>query len=213
MHSPDLVVVREPQDVDNALNQIGLTRDIVVEVALSAAAARADTLPVDPALAPGMLSYIYGVRAIRMSLLKKGWRISRQGNVESTVNDVLGIQLFFQNVDLACEESHDPQAVSGKGRASRDLVAAGQGELFGHPEGETAISALGCTPKVWVICVSVKGFSVRAEVSCPKAFQGAQFEAFHQRIFVLDENLEPTFQRHAINEDDLDDFDIEISKK
>ncbi|AOU97766.1 hypothetical protein BI364_07135 [Acidihalobacter yilgarnensis] len=213
MPSPDLAIVREPQDVDDALKQIGLTRDIVVEVALSAAAARADTLPVDPSLAPGMLSYIFGVRAIRMSLLKSGWRTSRQGNVESTVNDDLGVQLFFQNVDLACKESHDPQAVSGKGRASRHLVAAGQGELFGHPASNTTISALGCTPTVWVICVSVEDFSVRAEVSCPKTFQGPQFEEFHQRIFVLDESFEPTPKRLGDNEDGLDDFDVEISKK
>ena len=99
------LIVRDTQDVETALSKIGLTREIVVEVALSAAAARADSLPVDPSSAPGMLSYIYGVRAIRMNLLKRGWRESRQGNVEATVNDEVGVQLCFQNVDAAYEQS------------------------------------------------------------------------------------------------------------
>lgn len=214
---PDIapLIIRESQDVESALNSIGLSRDIVVEVALSAAAARADSLPVDPSSAPGMLSYIYGVRTIRLNLLKKGWRESRQGNVESTVNDELGVQLCFQNVDTACNDYKNPHAISGKGAASRSLVAAGQGELFELPSDESRVSLLGSTPTVWVICVSVDGFSVRAEVSCPKSFEGTQFEDFHRRIFVLDENFEPHTTRTGDDngEEDIDDFDVEISKK
>jgi len=160
------------------LRKIGLTRDIVIEIALSAAAARADSLPVDPSSAPGMLSYIYGVRAIRLHLLKLGWRESRQGNVESTVNDEIGVQLCFQNVDAACNDFKNPHAISGKGTASRSLVAAGQGELFGRATDSVEADVFGSTPTVWVICVSVEGFSVRAEVSCPKNFEGSQFENF-----------------------------------
>lgn len=206
-------IVRDTQDIETTLNKIGLTRDIVVEVALSAAAARADTLSVDPSSAPGLLSYIYGVRAIRLNLLKAGWRMSRQGNVESTVNDALGVQLCFQNVDVACNDYKNPHAISGKGTASRTLVAAGQGELFASSSSEVKGKVFGSTPTVWVICVSVEGFSVRAEVSCPKTFEGSQFEEFHQRIFVLDESFEPTTERITTAGKDTDNFDVEISKK
>lgn len=205
------LIVRDAQDVETALGRIGLTRDIVVNVARAAAAARSDSLPVDPSGAPGMLSYIYGVRAIRMNLLKQGWRPSRQGNVESTVNDKIGVQLCFQNVDLACNDFKHPQAISGKGSASRSLVAAGQGELFGCSTNTLEAEVFGATPVVWVICVSVEGFSIRVEVSCPKTFEGAQFEDFHQRIFVLDEDFEPILDRG--NDSDAEEFDVEISKK
>lgn len=207
------LIVRDTQDVETALSKIGLTREIVVEVALSAAAARADSLPVDPSSAPGMLSYIYGVRAIRMNLLKRGWRESRQGNVEATVNDEVGVQLCFQNVDVACNDFKKPHAISGKGTASRSLVAAGQGELFGSPTDITNAGVFGNTPTVWVICVSVEDFTVRAEVSCPKIFEGQQFEDFHQRIFVLDESFEPTIEPNGTTGESADDFDVEISKK
>jgi hypothetical protein len=160
-----------------------------------------------------MLSYIYGVRAIRLNLLKHGWRESRLGNVESTVNDDLGVQLCFQNVDVACNDDKNPRAISGKGAASRSLVAAGQGELFEPPADDSGVSLLGSTPTVWVICVSVEGFSVRAEVSCPKTFEGTQFEDFKPRIFVLDESFEPHPTRDGADDADIDDFDVEISKK
>lgn len=207
------LVVHDAQDVETALKNIGLTRDIVVEIARSAAAARADSLPVDPSGTPGMLSYIYGVRSLRLNLLKHGWRENRQGNVESTVNDEVGVQIFFQNVDVACNHFKSPRAISRKGTASRSIVSAGQGELFGFPNNASENEVLGRTPTVWVICVSVEGFSVRAEVSCPKNFEGCQFEDFHQRIFVLDENFEPTIDDHRDSDDSYEEFDVEISKK
>jgi hypothetical protein len=88
--------------------------DIVTSIARKAAAAKAEALEIDPSSTPGTLAYINGVRAIRMDLLPLGWRLSRTGNVEATVNDKLGIQICFQNVDIACTEQN-PQAISGKG--------------------------------------------------------------------------------------------------
>jgi len=206
-------IVQDTQDVDTALSKIGLSRDIVVEVARSAAAARAESLPVDPSGTPGTMSYTYGVRALRLKLIKHGWRESRQGNVESTVNDEVNVQLLFQNVDVACNLFKSPRAISRKGAASRSLVLAGQYDLFDHPDDEAASCFFGKVPTVWLVCVSVDGFSVRAEVSRPKMFGGCQFEGFHQRIFVLEEEFEPNIDRYGDSDDDHEDFDVEISKK
>jgi hypothetical protein len=207
------LIIHDTQDVETALSKIGLSRDIVVEIARSAAAARAESLPVDPSGTPGTLSYIYGVRALRLNLLKHGWRENRQGNVESTVNDEVNVQLFFQNVDVACNHFKNPRAISRKGAASRSLVEAGQYELFDQTNDVFKDEVFGKVPTVWVVCVSVEGFSVRAEVSCPKIFEGCQFEDFHQRIFVLDEEFEPTTDPHRDSDDGYEDFDVEISKK
>lgn len=214
MHIQAPLIVSKDQDIDQALEAIGLTRDIVQKVALAAAAARADTLVIDPTNAAGTLAYIHGIRAIRMNLLRlSGWRISRAGNIEATVNDESGIQVCFQNVDSACDARKTPRAISDKGAAARGLVAAGQGELFPGAGNEKRPRVFGGTPTVWLICVAVDGFSVRAEVSCPTSFEGNHFEDFHKRIFVLDQKLAPTIRRVDSPDDDFDEMDVHISKK
>lgn len=190
MLQPKPVVVNEGFQVRQELRALGLTPDIVRSIARKAAAAKAEALEIDPSSTPGTLAYIKGVRAIRMELMPRGWRMSRTGNVESTVNDERGIQICFQNVDVACTERH-PQAISGKGAGSRKLIHDGQAELFDR-EAPEAVDAIGSAPTVWVVCVSVDSQRLRAEVSCPEAFEGNQFEGFSKRIWVVDEDLAPT---------------------
>ncbi len=190
MALPQPVVVNEDYSVRQELRALGLTPEMVIEVARSAASAKAEALEIDPAGAPGTKAYHAGVRATRMALLPLGWRMSRPDNVEATVNDELGIQLVFQNVDIACTE-RVPQALSIKGAGSRKLIQDGQVELFDRNDPK-APDAVGSKPTVWVICVSSDAKKLRAEVSCPEAFEGNQYDGFTKRIFVLDENLEPT---------------------
>ncbi|HEY4084154.1 MAG TPA: hypothetical protein VGM81_25990 [Burkholderiaceae bacterium] len=188
------LVINDDSQVRLELRKLGLTVEIVNKIARQAAAAKAEALEIDPSSTPGTLAYIFGVRAIRLELLKvDGWRMSRAGNVESTVNDELGIQICFQNVDTACTE-HIPQAISGKGAGSRKLIQDGQVELFDR-EAPEATDAIGSAPTVWVICVSTDGKKLRAEVSCPEAFEGNQFEGFSKRIWVVDEDLAPAPDR------------------
>lgn len=139
--------------------------------------------------------------------------MSRTGNVESTVHDELGIQLVFQNVDVACEEQ-DPQAISGKGAGSRKLIESGQqGELFTRSV-VPLHKALGVTPTVWAVCVSVSEKQLRAEVSCPKVFQGDQYEGFSKRIFVVSEDLDPSVKQDSSDDDyNAEDFEVRIEKK
>lgn len=184
------IVINKGYSVHHELHALGLTVDIVTSIARKAAAAKAEALEIDPSSTPGTLAYINGVRAIRMELLPLGWRLSRNGNVEATVNDELGIQICFQNVDIAGTEQN-PQAISGKGAGSRKLIQDGQAELFDRDAPE-AVDAFGSVPTVWVVCVSVDSKKLRAEVSCPEAFEGNQFEGFSKRIWVVDEDLEPT---------------------
>ncbi len=212
MSSSSATIIQNKIEVGQCLTAIGLTKEFVIHVARAAAAARAESLPVDPLSAPGMNSYIFGVRHIRLGLLiKDGWRISRAGNVESTVNDDLGVQICFQNVINACDVTHAPQAISRKGTAARKLVAEGQGDLFDAPS-VNASTKYGCSPTVWIICVEADEQSLKVEVSCPKTFEGSQFEDFHQRIFVLDETFD---DGDSIDDDDslLDDIDVYVSKK
>lgn len=207
-------IVSKPREVDVALHEIGLTPEIVREVAIAAASARAEALPIDPCSAPGTKAYHEGVRQTRLKLLPLGWRISRVGNVEATVNDDLGVQILFQNVDRACT-AVDPCAISGKGPTARQLINCGQGDLFDSPRRSSKPSKLGNAPVVWLICVSSDDDSVQAEVSCPLEFEGDQFSGFSPRIFVVNDLLEAQPIRRG-NEKDLDpgfDIDVQVTKK
>lgn len=201
-------IVTVPHAVRQSLALLGLTEEIVREVAFAATGARASCLKVDPSGAPGSLSYFMGVRHIRLSLLPAGWVLARDGNVESTVNHELGVQLVFQNVDRACGPN-DPLAMSAKGAGSRNLVKSGQADMFDLPTRGDA--SVGKSPTVWLLCVSTNGDAVCAEVSCPEVFEGNQFEGFTRRIFVVDEGLgtEPT--RRGSNSDDSGDFEFDIA--
>lgn len=203
-------IVSDDDEVDAGLKELGLSREIIRQVAYAAAGARAEALPIDPSSAPGMLSYIFGVRHIRLLLQPLGWRLSRVGNVESTISDDLGIQICFQNVDIACS-AVDPKAISGKGAASRQLVSDGNFELF-PLDPASRIAPIGATPTVWVICVSADDHSIRAEVSCPRSFEGNQFEGFVRRLWVVDDTLEPQANRQPDDDEGLD-FDVAVTRK
>ena len=210
-HAP--AVIAELDEAPAALARIGLDKETVVAIARAAAAARAEALPIDPISAPGWFAYAYGVRHLRLRLLPlDGWRSSRADNVESAVNDELGIQLCFQNVDKACNPNPEPHAISRKGAAARRQVADGQGELFAPPNNDSE-DRYGCPPVVWVVCVEATDSSLKAEVSCPMSFHGSQFDGFHERIFVLNEDFSSL---EMVNEDDaseLDDLDVPVSRK
>jgi hypothetical protein len=192
----EVQIVTAPIDAQNELAQFDIALAVAHKIARAASAGRASALDIDVAFAPGMLSHIQGNRQIRRELLPRGWRIGRLNNVESVVNDELGIQIVFQNVDRACDDSHSPQAISGKGAGARRLVQAGlQAELFEQPAlalttsvpSTRHMSKLGVTPTVWLFCVSDDGTRLRAELSKPDNFEGNQLGKFSKRIFILDE--------------------------
>lgn len=212
------VVISEPFDAEQEISQFGLTLKIAQKVARAASAARSSTLAIDVAFAPGMLSHILGNRHLRLELLPLGWRSGRFNNVESVVNDDLGIQIIFQNVDMACNSDYSPKAISRKGAGSRRLVQDGlQGELWGESVKSPitinqAKSKHGMTPLVWIFCVSDDGKRLCAELSKPKLFEGDQFEDFGRRIFLVDERsaVEPEVTINPSSGDDDADFDIEV---
>lgn len=208
MQNRKLQVIQSPDEVSNALEKIGLTTEIVTYIGEAAKAARNEALPIDPVNAGGQLAYIYGVRAIRSTLLNQGWKPSREGNIEATVNHELGVQLWFQNVDKACQSSRIPRAISDKGSGSRDLIEA-QGELFDKADQKKPLQ-YGSIPTVWVVCVSSDDESIQVEVSRPSRITDKQYEGFEERIFVLDKRYEP---EASVHDDDFNEPEVTISRK
>lgn len=208
------IIIKDGVAVRHELAELGLTPEIIHMIGDAAATAKTDTMAVEPLNAPGTNAYNKGVAAKRLALLPLGWRMSHSRGIEATVNDKMGIQLVFQNVDVACTD-RDPQAISEKGSGSRKLVYDGQKELFARAEGKRE-QVLGAALRVWLICVSTSGKKLRVEVSCPLLFEGNQFEGFAKRIFVVDQDYDPT-PRARINPDNhgdsSGDFEVKIVKK
>jgi hypothetical protein len=212
--SPQQVIVRDASEAQRALLSIGLSVDVVRDVAIAAASARADAIEgIDAASAPGMLSYLHGTRAIRYRLLQRGWRAANPGNVASTVNDDLGIQLVFQNVVQACREM-DPEPFTDRGPGSRRLVAVGdpaQQEFWARDE----VASIGTFPTVWLLCVSATPDRICAEVSQPMPYEAGSFQGFYRRIWVVDEEPGPTPARRKtdITPEQGADFEVRVSRK
>ena len=120
-------------EIDARLPRFGATRAELIEVAKQVVAARAGAISVDPLSAPGLFSYIYGTRHLRLLFMPKGWGFDRNENVESVVGPH-GIRIVFQNVDEACSLFQPPRAISAKGPASHRMIDVAQGQLFGSGE-------------------------------------------------------------------------------
>lgn len=214
----ELVVYEDVDDVERRLRELGLDRSSLIQVAKQAFMNRNESVAADPINAPGQLSYIFGVRELRLQLLPKGWEIDREDNIEGTINPGTGIKIVFQNADLACD-AKDPKAISDKGPANQKLVERSASyHLFEEDEmAEQAaieISLLKNKCSVWYYFVSYKDDEVRAEISRPAAILGGQFTNFQERIFVLNGDEKDSEFASTSSDDSLDkEVVINITRK
>lgn len=202
-------IFQDKPEVDSKLSALGVTKQELITAAIKAVTARNDATPIDPISAPGLLAYIYGVRALREMLLPKpGWKIDRTDNIEGTLNPELNIKILYQNVDSACVDNHFPRAVSGKGNASKRLVENNTAFLWPDMEDEFNTQA---NMSIWFLCVSVNNGEIRAELSRPRSIENKQFGEFLERIYIIDDND----WNPVIDDTDLDDqdFDIQVTRK
>jgi hypothetical protein len=175
-------ILQQDWEIDSRLfNLLAVTRSEFFRIVFAAVSARADFQPHQPANAAGLLSYIHGTGALRDVFCPKGWELNRSGNIESVYNSASGIKIIFQNVDIACDPDHDPQAISGKGPAARKAVELGQEEMF--PELEDMPERKEANAFVWYFCVNA--VEATAELSRPKSIVDRQFKGFHERIFIV----------------------------
>lgn len=174
-------------EIDTRLVRFNATRAELIEVAKQIVAARADAILVDPLSAPGLLSYIYGTRHLRLLFMRKGWGIDRKENVESVVSPS-GVRIVFQNVDEACSLFQAPKAISAKGPASHRMIDVAQGRLFGPgelPETIPPKAIEGLNSSAWYFCMSFDDDDIKAELSLPASVKGSNFFGFIERIFII----------------------------
>ena len=185
-------IVSEPQDVEARLAEFGATRQDLIRIALSALAARNDSVLDDPKTARGLFSYLYGVRAMRQAFCPAGYeRISKQ-NIESVYDAANARKIMFQTVDCACL-NQAPQAISDIGSGKESLIENSHRTpyLFKHMQDEEERREKELTEfdraQAWYLCVAFINDTVACELSRPLGVVDKQFSDFDERIFILRE--------------------------
>lgn len=205
-------IFQEPEEITDKLSYFGIKKEELLAVALEAASQRNNATPLQPINAPGTLSYIFGVEALRLAFTQKdGWKADRTGGIESVFNPELNIKILFQNVDIACGKN-TPQAISDKGAGVKKLLEMNTtGYLFDYMQKEDDSEA---NRNIWFFCVSSNNEEVRAELSLPHSIKNKQFSYFNERIFILSDNdWTPTLHNDQDDFDDTDDYDISVTRK
>lgn len=111
-------VWREPWDVSRRLGEMGLTLESLLNVVRAVLASGADATPFHASNAGGTFRYQTGVWALRENHVGEIWSVDRENGIEAIKNDGLKIKIAFSNVDVACDDEHDPKPRSKKGRGA-----------------------------------------------------------------------------------------------
>ncbi|MEN2978184.1 hypothetical protein P7L78_20720 [Tistrella bauzanensis] len=201
-------ILQDPADVDQRLEQLGLTREGLIRVIHVALAERNNATGLHPSNAPGTFSYHHGVAALRREYLGDDWEKDDSDGIESIRNDSIGVKVSFGNVGEACGRDHPkPRSKKGAGaeRASGPTLFehAGVGDLESY-----AVKPVDGLP-LYYLMMDRQG---RAELTRPVIARGT-FVAAIERIFLI-KDVEEDDTILPLNADDVaDDFEPQIVRK
>lgn len=203
-------VLAEDYEVVPRLAQLGLRRDMLLDVVRAAVGGRRSSTAFHPLSAGGLLSWIEGTAQMRRVFLPQGWEICRRDNIETIFHPVYGIKVVFQNAERAGDPIFDPVAVSRKGAGSARAIEFGQYELW--PEEREKVVAEVTAP-TWVLFVFADGDDVRAELSCPIAINEDQFDGFHERILLVEKGGWESTEPFIDADEPPTEYDVTVSRK
>lgn len=174
-------------EINTRLSAFDASREELINVVREVVGARADAVDDDPITAAGLFAYIHGTRNTRAVFRSKGWRHERRENIEAVRHPDRNLKVIYQSVDVACDEKHVPQAISGKGSGAERAIDQAQGSLFADGELDAVTFKPVTAPPsgVWFLCVSVNGEDVRAELSKAAGVSNGNFRQFEERIFII----------------------------
>ena len=197
-------ILRDMLEVDAALLGFDLTVSGLLKARTMALGAAADSTPFHAANAAGTFAYHYGIYGLRNEFVGKHWRVDRPGGIEVIRNEAKNMLVGFANVDVACNDVHEPIPRSHKGSGSERVS---QTEMFPiehlYPEIPRGSRSL------YYLMVAMNG---AAELSCPIVREGT-FKGFVDRIYL---STGEDFDHTARKFDDGDvavTFDPQVSRK
>lgn len=120
---------REEWEVLPRLAELGTKIESLLRVKDVALDAAASATPFHCSNAPGTLAYQQGVWALRNEHVGKIWQVDRAEGVEGIFNVDGRTRFLFSNVDIACNDDHNPKPRSRKGSGCERVC---EGNLFAH---------------------------------------------------------------------------------
>lgn len=202
-------VLAEENEVAPRLEQLGLSKAILLEVIRAAVGARRNATPFHPITTAGFNAWSEGTAHLRRILVSQGWRMGDKDNIASVYNAETDTKIIFQNAERAGDLLNDPIANSRKGAGAARAVERAQYDLFP----ETQIKEIEeARTKLWCLFVMAEGDDVRAELSRPIAINEEQYDEFHERIVLVQHGEWQGLDLSDDNELPLD-FDVTVSRK
>lgn len=203
-------VLAEDFEVVPRLAQLGLRRDLLLDVVRAATGARRNATGFHPLSAGGLLSWIEGTGQLRRIFLPNGWDICRRDNIESIFHPEIGIKVVFQNAERAGDLLLDPIAASKKGAGSARAVELGQYELWPEDKAKEVVEVNATT---WVLFVYADRDDVRAELSCPIAINEEQFDGFYERIILVEKGGWDATEPLTDSDEPPAEYEVTVSRK
>ena len=202
-------VLREDREVLPRLAEMQLERDKLLNARSIAVGAAADATPFFPANAPGTFSYHYGTFGLRNEFVGEHWAVDRSNGVETIKNEAKRIKIVFANVDVACDDEHEPKPRSSKGAGAERLCAGN--DLFGGLPRYVKVAE--ASEDGWTVFYLMVAPNGAAELSRP-IVKGGTFQQFVERLYLSDGSDLDSEPKLSLDDDDVvDDFDPKVARK
>lgn len=176
---------KESWDINARLKSLALTREVLIDTVRVSVGARAGCTHDDPPSARGYEPWRFGVRHLRERLQNEGWKKDDVGQFSTIAHDGLRIRIAVCNTDGGtAAENRVPRNRSRKGVFSeRAADRNAQPYLFPEMNADKPIDRQDYT--TWYLCMFITDDCVRAELSCPSAFESGYFKSYSERIFLI----------------------------
>lgn len=202
-------VLREEWEVVPRLVEMQLEKEKLLNTRSIAVGASADATPFFPANSPGTFSYHYGTFALRNEFVGENWEVDRSNGVETIKNECMRIKVVFANVDVACDDAHEPRPRSSKGAGAERLCAGN--DLFGGLPRYVKVSGAG--EDGWTVYYLMVAPNGAAELSRP-IVKGGTFQQFIERLYLSDGSDLDAEPKLSLDDDDAaTNFDPKVARK
>ena len=171
----------KPAEVTNALHELGLTEQIIVDAVLDGESERDFCSPHHPKTMPGYVSWGNTIRALRDSLVIFGWTAREDRNYPTVVNEEGTVAVAVATGDEGTGRAGlFPNVKNSKGSVTKGVVLVNQTSLFEHlPDFQNAPEAKCMT---WLLLRQRDGDRLYFELSLPARMKNGFILEWDTRI-------------------------------